>query len=166
MALIKCPECGQSISGEAQVCIHCGYPIARDKEPSTVVNTELIRDSKAQRTVYCPKCDGPNPHTNEKCRFCGAPLKRGKHEIAEKRLANKDDESTPVPNEKRTGCLVILLLVAAFSLLGTCGGGSSYDAYDLRDAQERYYSGSYTREDERMVEGFNRWKADQDKYID
>lgn len=25
MAMIKCPECGQEISDESKVCIHCGY---------------------------------------------------------------------------------------------------------------------------------------------
>lgn len=27
MALIKCPECGKSVSSEAPSCPHCGYPI-------------------------------------------------------------------------------------------------------------------------------------------
>lgn len=29
MALIKCPECGKEISDKSEVCIHCGYPIAK-----------------------------------------------------------------------------------------------------------------------------------------
>lgn len=31
MALIKCPECGKDISENAELCIHCGYPIAQSK---------------------------------------------------------------------------------------------------------------------------------------
>ena len=27
MALIRCPECGQTISDKAKACIHCGYPL-------------------------------------------------------------------------------------------------------------------------------------------
>lgn len=27
MALIRCPECGNQISDESKVCIHCGYPL-------------------------------------------------------------------------------------------------------------------------------------------
>ena len=27
MALISCPECGQKVSDQAKVCIHCGYPL-------------------------------------------------------------------------------------------------------------------------------------------
>lgn len=29
MALIKCPECGNSISTDAETCIHCGYGIKK-----------------------------------------------------------------------------------------------------------------------------------------
>ncbi|MCB6202766.1 hypothetical protein [Extibacter muris] len=29
MSLIKCPECKREISDKAEVCIHCGYPIAK-----------------------------------------------------------------------------------------------------------------------------------------
>ncbi len=32
MALIKCPECGGELSDLAPVCIHCGYPIAEEKQ--------------------------------------------------------------------------------------------------------------------------------------
>ncbi len=28
MALIKCPECAQMVSDQANACVHCGYPIA------------------------------------------------------------------------------------------------------------------------------------------
>lgn len=28
MALIRCPECGREISGRAERCIHCGYPLS------------------------------------------------------------------------------------------------------------------------------------------
>lgn len=32
MALIKCPECGNTVSSEATVCIHCGYGIKKAVE--------------------------------------------------------------------------------------------------------------------------------------
>ncbi|MBR3227706.1 MAG: zinc ribbon domain-containing protein [Erysipelotrichaceae bacterium] len=31
MALIKCPECGKTVSDLASECIHCGYPLNKDK---------------------------------------------------------------------------------------------------------------------------------------
>ncbi len=33
MALIKCPECGKEISDQAPACIHCGFPLNKQKEP-------------------------------------------------------------------------------------------------------------------------------------
>ena len=30
MAFIKCPECGKEVSDQADVCIHCGYPIQKN----------------------------------------------------------------------------------------------------------------------------------------
>ena len=72
MALIKCPECKREISDKAEVCIHCGYPIAKlrdynvtkqepselssykirinvthDKESMTVVLLSIIANIKA-----------------------------------------------------------------------------------------------------------------------
>ncbi len=35
MALIKCPECGQSISDKAAACIHCGCPIEKTNYMAT-----------------------------------------------------------------------------------------------------------------------------------
>jgi flagellar basal body-associated protein FliL len=34
MALIHCPECGLIVSDEADVCIHCGYPLKKKREES------------------------------------------------------------------------------------------------------------------------------------
>ncbi len=34
MSLIKCPDCGEMISNRAEICIHCGCPIAKSKETS------------------------------------------------------------------------------------------------------------------------------------
>lgn len=31
MALIKCPECGNQVSDKATACIHCGAPLAKEK---------------------------------------------------------------------------------------------------------------------------------------
>ena len=32
MALIQCPECGQSVSDKAKNCIHCGYPLQKTND--------------------------------------------------------------------------------------------------------------------------------------
>lgn len=59
---------------------------------------------------------------------------------------------------------IVLVILSLIGLLAGCT--DDYDAQDLQDAKSRYYSGSYTRKDETMVKGFNKWKANQNKYID
>ena len=55
--------------------------------------------------------------------------------------------------------LVTLVLMGSAMALTSCG--DDYTARDLQDAKERYYSGNGTKEDKTMVEGFNKWKANQ-----
>lgn len=45
MALIKCPECGLSISDKAAACPNCGYPLHPAPEP---VEYELTRSNPSE----------------------------------------------------------------------------------------------------------------------
>lgn len=45
MALIDCPECGNSVSDQAQQCPECGYPVAEKADTSTPEQTETSDDS-------------------------------------------------------------------------------------------------------------------------
>ena len=38
MALINCPECNKEISEKSEICIHCGYPIAKLTNNTCIVN--------------------------------------------------------------------------------------------------------------------------------
>ena len=43
MALIKCPECGNNVSDMAEMCPHCGHPIAAEKKAKKKkTNTNLL----------------------------------------------------------------------------------------------------------------------------
>lgn len=42
MALISCPECGNSISDKSERCIHCGYPIKEYIEKETPKETKQV----------------------------------------------------------------------------------------------------------------------------
>lgn len=44
MALITCPQCGQSVSDSAQTCIHCGYKLK--KEPENFLNLPVEKQEK------------------------------------------------------------------------------------------------------------------------
>jgi len=42
MALIICPECGKEVSDQAEVCIHCGYPIAKKEKEAKKRTYSLV----------------------------------------------------------------------------------------------------------------------------
>lgn len=55
MAMIQCPNCGETISDKAKTCVHCGYELQPlEKEHCTECGQEL----EANATV-CPKCGCP-----------------------------------------------------------------------------------------------------------
>lgn len=58
MALIKCPECGKSVSDKTDKCPDCGYPI-------------YLQNVK---TIKCKFCGIENHYGTTKCLGCGAVL--------------------------------------------------------------------------------------------
>lgn len=58
MAMIKCKECGKSISDKASTCPNCGCPV----EPP----------------LLCSECGKEVEETDETCKNCGNPLKEEK----------------------------------------------------------------------------------------
>lgn len=55
MALIKCPECGKTVSDTARQCPHCGYNLQ-------------VRNS------FCPECNAPVDSDSMFCESCGTRL--------------------------------------------------------------------------------------------
>lgn len=55
MALIKCKECGETISSNAKVCPNCGFK---------------------NETEICPECGNPVESTDINCPECGYPLRK------------------------------------------------------------------------------------------
>ena len=53
MALIKCKECGQTISDKAFACPHCGSPVSQ--------------------VIKCVECGEPLPEYATECPICGCP---------------------------------------------------------------------------------------------
>ena len=52
MALIQCPNCGESISDKAIKCVHCGYDLVHCEKHYCVECGEEL-DPEAS---VCPKC--------------------------------------------------------------------------------------------------------------
>lgn len=63
--------------------------------------------------------------------------------------------------------LLSLLLMSTAVITTGCGSSDSYTAQDLQNARSKKARGEkLTRSESNMVEGFEKWKADQDRYAD
>ena len=63
--------------------------------------------------------------------------------------------------------LLSVMLMSTAAITTACGSSDSYTAEDLQNARSKKARGEkLTRKDAHMVEGFEKWKAKQDKYAD
>lgn len=67
--LIKCPECQKEVSDQAEICIHCGFPLKKSAQPQNVITeTPPAKKIQARR---CPKCKAIYPASDTVCPNCG-----------------------------------------------------------------------------------------------
>lgn len=91
MALIYCPQCGQSVSDKATVCPQCGSSLSTNP----VINTNVIK---------CEDCGAEYDVSLSTCPKCGCP--------------NTSKPLAPKKN-KHIGLIVSLIVVAALIVVGT-----------------------------------------------
>lgn len=82
MTLIRCSECGHSISDKAEMCPNCGCPI--------------------EKKIYCEECGQVLSEMDKTCPNCGCPIEIGKNEnntdsIIFESKVNKKHYSVAVP---------------------------------------------------------------------
>ena len=68
MALIKCPECGNSVSDQAAQCIHCGYPFENlepSKTYSVIVEKVSVWGDRISLESYIMKITGDDSFAAE-----------------------------------------------------------------------------------------------------
>lgn len=76
MALIKCPECGKSVSDKTDKCVHCGFPI-------------YMKVNMTMGKQKCSFCGTLNEGYDKYCTNCGAPLEETeKEEKKEEKVEN------------------------------------------------------------------------------
>lgn len=95
MAMVKCPECGQEISGKARKCVHCGKMLIEDKSA----------------TKSCNDCGKENTIDATECIHCGCPFEEEKYVDT----PLKETEGKPKKNLKR----IIIPIVAAVVVIVT-----------------------------------------------
>ena len=70
MSLIKCPECGETVSDKASNCPHCGFGIA-------------------ENIAHCPECGSVVPKDAVACPKCAFPLHENKVQRKEEVVVNQ-----------------------------------------------------------------------------
>ena len=129
MALIPCPQCGQSISDKALKCPHCGCALAAEAER------------------LCPECGSAVPEGAEACPQCGCPLpvreKPRPVEVTGVKLNRK--------NVKILAAAAIVVVVAVAAAVGLSGAQKKSAAADyggaLRSAASLMLTGAQEAED-------------------
>ncbi len=117
MSLVKCIECGNTVSTTAQSCPHCGAPI-----------------------ILCTACGRPLPASAETCPHCGAPAETVYEEVKPKAVPAAPAQSEapvpyayaptpaqPVPQVKKgsrglmvTGIILLVLILCCIVLYALC----------------------------------------------
>lgn len=113
MGLIKCPDCGCTISDHLDVCPACGYrPKGRNFYPGKPKSTAI--------PVRCQWCGKMVPAGEKSCPNCGSPAKVS-YSMAPRRLQPLNLDNPPPPSEsgasKKRTLIFLLLLVAVLLLL-------------------------------------------------
>lgn len=55
MAMIQCPNCGETISDKAKTCVHCGYEL----QPAEKMHCPECGQELDDNATVCPKCGCP-----------------------------------------------------------------------------------------------------------
>ena len=106
MGLMKCPDCGRTISDHLDVCPGCGYrPKGRNFYPGKPKSTAI--------PVRCPWCGKMVPAGRKNCPNCGSPSKIT-YSMAPRRLMPLDLEPAAgdVEVKKRGSARPLLFLLA------------------------------------------------------
>ena len=82
-------------------------------------------------TILCPKCDGPNPFSNEKCCFCGQILDKSKYytdEYYDTPIEDDDIDTSDNNGDSFTFHYIISFLIP---LIGFIVGAIMLASYDI-----------------------------------
>lgn len=116
MAIIKCTECGHSVSTNALTCPECGVRIQNN-------------------LCQCPSCQKQVLKTDIKCVYCGCVLEKQKEQSVDV-VVGGNENHTNLPPKKHKKCIVWILLFLFF----LSGGGAVFYYFQKQDALKQEYS--------------------------
>nr|WP_027871432.1 zinc ribbon domain-containing protein [[Eubacterium] cellulosolvens] len=91
MAMIQCPNCGDTISDKAKTCVHCGYEL----QPAEKRHCSECGQELEDNATVCPKC--------------GCPVEKEIDEASKPQTAPQQVEVTGVKMNKNTKKIVAIV---------------------------------------------------------
>lgn len=115
MGLVKCPDCGCTISSHMDVCPGCGYrPRGRNFYPGKPKPTAI--------PVRCPWCGKMVPAGERNCPGCGSPAKVSYSMAPRRLMPMKLDQTAGNSESKRRVPVWLLLLLVALLVFALVWG--------------------------------------------
>ena len=132
MAIIKCTECGHSVSTNAPMCPECGVRIENNLR-------------------QCSSCQKQVLKTDRKCVYCGYALQEEKAPSADVAVGDSEKNSPQSPKKHKKYIVWIILFLLLLS-----GGGAIFYYFQKQNALKEEYS-TYV-----LLEGCTRIDAYED----
>ena len=151
MALILCPNCGESVSDKAVKCVHCDAVLKQECE-------DTVQELK------CKECDTVLSETDLVCSNCGCPVYRKDSTGKKSETALNAGNFKNIPIKKLTIGICAILLVCVIAIIASIGNSKkkekeTYNLYieNTLKAQELMLSGAQKSEALCQLTG-NVWK--------
>ena len=136
MALIKCNNCGYSVSDRATVCPHCGFNPHAVKNANAETNSENTHSENGQNPnlTTCPHCGALVSKKANICPKCGEPINANSNQYQ-----NAVERNNSVVDEygyevEKTANRVLFSIVGILTIIALVFAGFLYSG-------NRYYNG-------------------------
>lgn len=131
MAIIKCPNCDNTVSDKAVKCINCGYVLSKN-----MIN-------------FCSECGNELNINDIVCSKCGCPIER-----------NLEPQQVEIVITKKNKLKIILILII-LALIASLTIFFIVSLKELRDINEEVIKGNKILQetyDSKAVNGYNKMK--------
>ena len=136
MALIKCNNCGYSVSDRATVCPHCGFNPHAVKNTNAETNSENTHSENGQNPnlTTCPHCGALVSKKANICPKCGEPINANSNQYQNAVKRNNSVVDEYGYEEEKTANRVLFSIVGILTIIALVFAGFLYSG-------NRYYNG-------------------------
>lgn len=136
MALIKCNNCGYSVSDRATVCPHCGFNPHAVKNANAETNSENTHSENGQNPnlTTCPHCGALVSKKANICPKCGEPINANSNQYQNAVERNNSLVDEYGYEEEKTANRVLFSIVGILTIIALVFASFLYSG-------NRYYNG-------------------------